>query len=128
MGAVAGAFAAAATTPLDVIKTQMMCTAASRPSMRLAARHLFRQGGPGPFFRCSLPWMCSNHVEASVRLCRFAESSWLESEAFDSAKGASEKADGDEPALVVTARKALQHSRMAAWSGQLQFTRLAPDS
>ena len=51
MGAIAGAFAAAATTPLDVIKTQMMCTAASRPSMRLAARDLFRQGGPGPFFR-----------------------------------------------------------------------------
>ena len=51
MGAVAGAFAAAATTPLDVIKTQMMCTAASRPSMRLAARSLFQQGGVSPFFR-----------------------------------------------------------------------------
>ena len=51
MGAIAGAFAAAATTPLDVIKTQMMCTAASRPSMRVAARGLFQQGGLGPFFR-----------------------------------------------------------------------------
>ena len=28
MGAVSGAFAAAATTPLDVIKTSMMCSAA----------------------------------------------------------------------------------------------------
>lgn len=37
MGAVSGAFAAAATTPLDVIKTSMMCTAASRPTMRSAA-------------------------------------------------------------------------------------------
>lgn len=37
MGAVAGAFAAAATTPLDVIKTTMMCTAASRPTMSGAA-------------------------------------------------------------------------------------------
>lgn len=36
MGAVAGAFAAAATTPLDVIKTSMMCTAASRPTMTSA--------------------------------------------------------------------------------------------
>lgn len=37
MGAVSGAFAAAATTPLDVIKTTMMCTAASRPTMTGAA-------------------------------------------------------------------------------------------
>ena len=38
MGAIAGAFAAAATTPLDVIKTHMMCTAASRPSMLSSSR------------------------------------------------------------------------------------------
>lgn len=38
MGAVSGAFAAAATTPLDVIKTHMMCTAASRPSMLSSSR------------------------------------------------------------------------------------------
>ncbi len=37
MGAVSGAFAAAATTPLDVIKTTMMCSAASRPTMTSAA-------------------------------------------------------------------------------------------
>lgn len=40
MGAVAGAAAAAATTPLDVIKTNMMCNAASRPSMAAAIRHV----------------------------------------------------------------------------------------
>ena len=33
IGAVSGAFAAGATTPLDVIKTNMMCNASSRPSM-----------------------------------------------------------------------------------------------
>ncbi len=33
MGAVSGAVAAAATTPLDVIKTNMMCNAGARPSM-----------------------------------------------------------------------------------------------
>ena len=43
MGAVSGAFAAAATTPLDVIKTRMMCTAATRPSMRGAAGKVWAQ-------------------------------------------------------------------------------------
>ena len=52
MGAAAGAFAAAATTPLDVIKTNMMCTAASRPTMMSSARAVMAQGGPVHFFRC----------------------------------------------------------------------------
>ena len=43
MGAVSGAFAAAATTPLDVIKTRMMCTAATRPSMHSAAAKVWAQ-------------------------------------------------------------------------------------
>ncbi len=51
MGACAGAFAAAATTPLDVIKTNMMCTAASRPTMMSASRAVLAQGGPKYFFR-----------------------------------------------------------------------------
>ena len=51
MGAAAGAFAAAATTPLDVIKTNMMCTAASRPTMVSSARTVLAQGGPTSFFR-----------------------------------------------------------------------------
>ena len=51
MGATAGAFAAAATTPLDVIKTNMMCTAASRPTMMSSARAVMAQGGPVHFFR-----------------------------------------------------------------------------
>lgn len=51
MGACAGAFAAAATTPLDVIKTNMMCTAASRPTMMSAGRAVLAQGGPKYFFR-----------------------------------------------------------------------------
>ena len=51
MGAVSGAFAAAATTPLDVVKTTMMCSAASRPSMLSASRQIYAQGGPSYFFR-----------------------------------------------------------------------------
>ena len=43
MGAVSGAFAAAATTPLDVIKTNMMCCAASRPTMVSASRAVWAQ-------------------------------------------------------------------------------------
>ena len=55
MGAAAGAFAAAATTPLDVIKTNMMCTAASRPTMASSARAVLAQGGPKHFFRYGQP-------------------------------------------------------------------------
>ena len=56
MGAVSGAFAAAATTPLDVIKTTMMCSAASRPSMVSASKAILAQGGPRYFFRyCFIP-------------------------------------------------------------------------
>ena len=60
MGATAGAFAAAATTPLDVIKTNMMCAAASRPTMASAARAVLRQGGPSHFFRCAS--LCTGHA------------------------------------------------------------------
>lgn len=57
MGAVSGAFAAAATTPLDVIKTTMMCTAASRPNMMSASRQILEQGGPRYFFRYSFSFL-----------------------------------------------------------------------
>ena len=60
MGACAGAFAAAATTPLDVIKTNMMCTAASRPTMMSASRGVLAQGGPKYFFRYS-GGLCGNN-------------------------------------------------------------------
>jgi len=55
MGAVAGAFAAAATTPLDVIKTNLMCSAASRPTMLGAARSIAAEGSGAQFFRCAAP-------------------------------------------------------------------------
>ncbi len=67
MGAAAGAFAAAATTPLDVIKTNMMCTAASRPTMTSAARAVMAQGGPRHFFRCHFSCFLSTACE--VLLC-----------------------------------------------------------
>jgi len=65
MGACAGAFAAAATTPLDVIKTNMMCTAASRPTMMSASRAVLAQGGPKYFFRY-YSGLCGNIYLASM--------------------------------------------------------------
>eukprot|EP00889_Picochlorum_renovo_P005134 jgi/Picre1/32164/NNA_007510.t1 len=44
MGGFAGAAAAAATTPLDVIKTVMMCTASSRPTFFSAAKAIVSEG------------------------------------------------------------------------------------
>jgi solute carrier family 25 S-adenosylmethionine transporter 26 len=49
MGAFAGALAAASTTPLDVIKTRMMCAAAQRPTMASSARDIMAVHGPKGF-------------------------------------------------------------------------------
>lgn len=65
-GAVAGALAAAATTPLDVIKTNMMCTAASRPSMAGAIAMVRSQGGSAAFFRGVGPRALSNGINSAV--------------------------------------------------------------
>ncbi|KAG1674486.1 hypothetical protein FOA52_003091 [Chlamydomonas sp. UWO 241] len=66
IGAVSGAAAAAATTPLDVIKTNMMVTAASRPSMMVAARAVYAQGGPSAFFRGIGARALSNGINSAV--------------------------------------------------------------
>lgn len=66
MGAVSGALAAAATTPLDVIKTNMMCNAAQRPSMLGAASLVYAQGGPSSFFRGIGARAMSNGINSAV--------------------------------------------------------------
>ena len=71
IGAFSGAFAAAATTPLDVIKTNMMCSAASRPTMRTAATAVLNDGGVKAFFRGVGPRAASNGVNSAVFFCFF---------------------------------------------------------
>ncbi|GIL92071.1 hypothetical protein Vretimale_14952 [Volvox reticuliferus] len=71
MGAIAGALAAAATTPLDVIKTNMMCNAAIRPSMRSATMSVMKQGGAGAFFRGVGARAASNGINSAVFFCFF---------------------------------------------------------
>ncbi|KAK9794674.1 hypothetical protein WJX73_006307 [Symbiochloris irregularis] len=71
MGMVAGAFAAAATTPLDAIKTHMMCTAASRPSMRTSTVALYKHGGLSSLFRGVGPRALSNGINSAVFFCIF---------------------------------------------------------
>jgi solute carrier family 25 S-adenosylmethionine transporter 26 len=67
MGAAAGAVAAAATTPLDVIKTNMMVTAArGSPSMFAAAAVVYVQGGPAAFFRGVGARALSNGMNSAV--------------------------------------------------------------
>lgn len=66
LGATSGAFAAAATTPLDVIKTNMMCTAASRPTMLSSARTVYAEGGTRAFLRGIGPRAISNGVNSAV--------------------------------------------------------------
>lgn len=71
IGATAGAFAAAATTPLDVIKTNMMCTAASRPSMMVTARNVYASSGIRGMFAGVGPRAVSNGINSAVFFCFF---------------------------------------------------------
>lgn len=71
MGAFAGAVAAAATTPLDVIKTNMMCNAGARPTMLSAAREVHAQGGVAAFARGIGPRALSNGINSAVFFCFF---------------------------------------------------------
>jgi hypothetical protein len=71
MGAAAGAVAAAATTPLDVIKTTMMCTAAQRPTMMGAARSILATGGPSAMFTGVAARALSNGINSAVFFCFF---------------------------------------------------------
>lgn len=72
MGGFAGAAAAAATTPLDVIKTVMMCTASSRPTFFSAAKAIVSEGkGISPFFRGIGPRALSNGLNSAIFFCFF---------------------------------------------------------
>ncbi|MEW5310044.1 MAG: hypothetical protein WDW38_001876 [Sanguina aurantia] len=66
MGAFSGALAAAATTPLDVIKTNMMCAAASRPTMGAVAAKVYASGGAAGFMRGVGARSLSNGINSAV--------------------------------------------------------------
>ena len=67
LGGFSGSVAAAATTPLDVIKTNMMCSAATRPSVAQACRQVWAQGlGPRAFFTGVGARSLSNGVNTAV--------------------------------------------------------------
>jgi len=67
MGGFSGSVAAAATTPLDVIKTRMMCSAASSPSVMGACRSVWAEGqGMRAFFTGIGPRAISNGVNTAV--------------------------------------------------------------
>jgi solute carrier family 25 S-adenosylmethionine transporter 26 len=72
MGGTAGAAAAAATTPLDVLKTRMMCSASSRPTLGGAVRAVLAEGeGARAFFRGVGPRALSNGLNSAVFFCFF---------------------------------------------------------
>lgn len=70
MGAFAGAVAAAATTPFDVVKTNMMCCAASRPGLRASFRKVAAQG-PGALFSGVGPRALSSGINSAIFFCFF---------------------------------------------------------
>uniref|UniRef100_A0A7S3VT48 Mitochondrial carrier protein n=1 Tax=Dunaliella tertiolecta TaxID=3047 RepID=A0A7S3VT48_DUNTE len=72
MGGSAGACAAATTTPLDVVKTRMMCSASQRPTFIKAVRSLLAENlGWRGFFRGFGPRTISNGLNSAVFFCFF---------------------------------------------------------
>eukprot|EP01026_Neomeris_dumetosa_P082996 TRINITY_DN957_c0_g1_i1.p1 TRINITY_DN957_c0_g1~~TRINITY_DN957_c0_g1_i1.p1 ORF type:complete len:354 (-),score=52.75 TRINITY_DN957_c0_g1_i1:1350-2411(-) len=71
MGALSGAFAAAVTTPFDVVKTHMMCSAASKPNMLTTVNNIFKQGGVPALFKGVAPRAISNGINSAVFFCFF---------------------------------------------------------
>lgn len=72
MGGTAGAAAAAATTPLDVVKTRMMCSASSRPTITAAIKSVLDDGNNWKaFFRGVGPRALSNGLNSAIFFCFF---------------------------------------------------------
>jgi len=72
MGGAAGAVAAAATTPLDVVKTRMMCSASTCPTLGGAVAGVLAEGrGLRAFFSGVGPRALSNGINSAVFFCFF---------------------------------------------------------
>lgn len=71
MGGAAGAGAAAATTPFDVVKTRMMCEAKNKPTVVGSAAAVYHQGGGKAFFRGVGPRTASNAINSALFFCLF---------------------------------------------------------
>lgn len=72
MGGLAGVMSAAVTTPLDVIKTRMMCSASSRPTVMSAFRDVMNTNeGPKALLRGLGPRCLSNGLNSAIFFCFF---------------------------------------------------------
>lgn len=76
IGLIAGALAAGATTPLDVVKTRMMCNASQRPSFTGAIAGVWRDSPAGlgrvqAFFTGVGPRAFSNGMNSAIFFCFF---------------------------------------------------------
>ena len=68
-GYVAGTTSAAVTTPWDVVKTRMMCSASARPTIRGAVRSIAAQGSTKAFFVGVGPRSISSGIHSALFFC-----------------------------------------------------------
>mmetsp|Transcript_24158 Transcript_24158/g.29286 ORF Transcript_24158/g.29286 Transcript_24158/m.29286 type:complete len:393 (+) Transcript_24158:703-1881(+) len=100
MGGGAGALAAAGTTPLDVIKTRMMCSASTRPTVLASAAEVYKGGGSRAFFTGVKPRALSNGLNSAVFFCFFeAIRAHLKVREANQLAAAQAKADADETSV-----------------------------
>lgn len=115
MGGTAGAAAAAATTPLDVVKTRMMVSASERPTILQAAQGVLASGkGWKAFFTGIGPRSVSNGLNSAIFFCFFEairkainnmaaeEDARLAADAAAEGSQASTRKGGSRPASIST--------------------------
>ena len=120
IGGAAGALAAAASTPLDVIKTRMMTSAASRPTMGNAVQKIIQDGGYKGFMTGVWPRAVSNGVNSAIFFCFFEairtsqREQWARKVEEDNFKAAVKRGE-------IVPQAPAEHSGIPAWRRHLML-------
>ncbi len=115
LGGAAGAVAALATTPLDVVKTQLQCGAA--PSVAAAVRHVLRTAGPAGLFNGLAPRLLQTTLCSAIFFTLFESSKAHLKSAAAAVAGAAVKGSRTGGAAAVAAAVAPVYVRVEPAAG-----------